>query len=249
MEIAELVLKFVDTLAWPLVALGLAWAWRTNIGRAIGRMTRVETPAGALEFAAEVADIRREAQYVIPAAATLPEQAAEAEPRDEDQEADDSPDTPSPDTHVWRLGAVPAPRPAPGGYGHPAAGAPAMAAGPSLQRVAFPLGEVPAMSGAYREISRHPGQAMNTAWEQLINLGASTLHVLPIMPPRLMAQELGLSLHLTPEAVQLMLDLERLHNRSRQQSTQVNAEAAQGFVEMCELVYWLLAGSPIPSGT
>ncbi|MDQ0796193.1 hypothetical protein [Streptomyces sp. B1I3] len=61
MEIAELVLKYVEALAWPLVTLVLVYGLRAHIRGAFGRLTRLETPAGSLEFAAEVRELRDEA--------------------------------------------------------------------------------------------------------------------------------------------------------------------------------------------
>lgn len=55
MEIAELVLKYVEALVWPLVVVVLAWSFRRHLKRAFDRMTRLETPAGAIEFAEEAA--------------------------------------------------------------------------------------------------------------------------------------------------------------------------------------------------
>ncbi|MGW0465432.1 hypothetical protein ACWDX6_09200 [Streptomyces sp. NPDC003027] len=55
MEIAELVLKYVEALVWPLVVVVLAWSFRRHQKRAFDRMTRLETPAGAIEFAEEAA--------------------------------------------------------------------------------------------------------------------------------------------------------------------------------------------------
>ncbi|MFC8495319.1 hypothetical protein ACFUJU_31920 [Streptomyces sp. NPDC057235] len=55
MDVAELVLKYVEALVWPSVVTALAWAFRRHLKRAFGRMTRLETPAGAIEFAEEAA--------------------------------------------------------------------------------------------------------------------------------------------------------------------------------------------------
>ncbi|MFE7937529.1 hypothetical protein ACFU46_09210 [Streptomyces griseoincarnatus] len=51
--VAELILKYVEALVWPVVTLVLAWAGRQHLKRAFARMTRLETPAGAIEFAEE----------------------------------------------------------------------------------------------------------------------------------------------------------------------------------------------------
>lgn len=59
-DVAELVLKYVEALVWPSVVLVLAWSFRRHLKRAFGRMTRLETPAGAIEFAEEAARMYEE---------------------------------------------------------------------------------------------------------------------------------------------------------------------------------------------
>ncbi|WP_436738035.1 hypothetical protein [Streptomyces sp. BBFR102] len=61
MAIAELVLKYLDALVWPVVTLALVWMVRAQIQQAFGRLTRVETPAGTLEFEAAARAVRDEA--------------------------------------------------------------------------------------------------------------------------------------------------------------------------------------------
>ncbi|UYM24321.1 hypothetical protein NQP46_15460 [Streptomyces albus] len=61
MAIAELVLKYLDTLVWPVVTLVLVWMLRAQVRQAFGRLTRWETPAGTLEFEAEARAVRDEA--------------------------------------------------------------------------------------------------------------------------------------------------------------------------------------------
>lgn len=51
MEIAELVLKYIQALSWPIVVLVLIWCLRRHLAGAIARLSRVDTPAGSLEFA------------------------------------------------------------------------------------------------------------------------------------------------------------------------------------------------------
>ncbi|NJP75639.1 hypothetical protein HCJ99_33705, partial [Streptomyces sp. C1-2] len=62
MEVAELVLKYVRVLVWPVVTLVLVWSLRAQLRAALTRMTRVETPAGAIEFAAEAREVLDQAQ-------------------------------------------------------------------------------------------------------------------------------------------------------------------------------------------
>ncbi|MFD4033659.1 hypothetical protein ACFWVP_24905 [Streptomyces sp. NPDC058637] len=64
MEIAELVLKYVEALVWPLVTVALVWGLRAHIKEAIGRLTRLETPAGSMEFAQEARELLDEAQQL-----------------------------------------------------------------------------------------------------------------------------------------------------------------------------------------
>ncbi|MFD7618205.1 hypothetical protein [Streptomyces sp. NPDC059802] len=62
METAELVLEYVKTLVWPMVTLTLVWGLRTHIQYAFTRMTRLETPAGAIEFEADAREVRQNAE-------------------------------------------------------------------------------------------------------------------------------------------------------------------------------------------
>ncbi|MGG7608866.1 hypothetical protein ACQ5JZ_05440 [Streptomyces sp. ZG43] len=50
MEIAELVLKYIQALSWPIVILVLIWCLRRHLAGAIARLSRVDTPAGSMEF-------------------------------------------------------------------------------------------------------------------------------------------------------------------------------------------------------
>lgn len=54
-------LKYFESLAWPLVTLCAVWVLRTQIRGAFERLIRLETPAGTFEFAAEARDVRDEA--------------------------------------------------------------------------------------------------------------------------------------------------------------------------------------------
>ncbi|MFE9340855.1 hypothetical protein ACFYMQ_29560, partial [Streptomyces sp. NPDC007063] len=62
MEIAELVLKYVKALAWPLTVGALAWCLRSYLRDAFARMTRLETPAGSIEFEVETRLLRERAE-------------------------------------------------------------------------------------------------------------------------------------------------------------------------------------------
>ncbi|MGW1108993.1 hypothetical protein [Streptomyces sp. NPDC002540] len=62
METAELVLEYVKTLVWPVVTVTLVWGLRAHIQYAFTRMTRLETPAGAIEFEADAREVRQNAE-------------------------------------------------------------------------------------------------------------------------------------------------------------------------------------------
>jgi hypothetical protein len=64
MEVAELVLRYVDVLAWPTVVLALGWLLRRQLRGAFARLTRLETPAGSLEFEAELREVREHVERV-----------------------------------------------------------------------------------------------------------------------------------------------------------------------------------------
>lgn len=49
---------------WPVVTLALVWCLRVQLRSAFSRMTRVETPAGAIEFAAEAREVLNQAESV-----------------------------------------------------------------------------------------------------------------------------------------------------------------------------------------
>ncbi|AGK80412.1 hypothetical protein SFUL_5524 [Streptomyces microflavus DSM 40593] len=81
-QIAELVLKYVDTLVWPIATVALVWGLRHPIKRAIARLSRLETPAGTMEFSEEAREILDEAVEITESA--LPaDSEVEPEPRRE----------------------------------------------------------------------------------------------------------------------------------------------------------------------
>jgi CheY-like chemotaxis protein len=60
-DIAELVLDYIDTLIWPSLVLAIVLRFRGQIGELIGRTRTVDTVAGTIEFA-EVRELVAEAQ-------------------------------------------------------------------------------------------------------------------------------------------------------------------------------------------
>lgn len=78
MEIAELVLKYLQALAWPGVVLTLAVIFRHQLADVFKRVTRLETVAGSLEFAEQAMEAREDAQSLADGE-PAPEAPAEAE--------------------------------------------------------------------------------------------------------------------------------------------------------------------------
>ncbi|MGW9583527.1 hypothetical protein ACWIGB_27970 [Streptomyces albidoflavus] len=64
MQIAELALKFVQALVWPLVTVFLAWLFKNQLRQMFSRVTRLETPAGAMDFAAEARAVHEQASEI-----------------------------------------------------------------------------------------------------------------------------------------------------------------------------------------
>ncbi|MGV9251369.1 hypothetical protein [Streptomyces sp. NPDC003697] len=54
METAKIVLAYVEALTWPVMVVGLVYLLRTHLAGLIGRLSMISTPAGDLEFAADV---------------------------------------------------------------------------------------------------------------------------------------------------------------------------------------------------
>ncbi|WP_328678442.1 hypothetical protein [Streptomyces sp. NBC_00343] len=69
MEVAELVLKYVEALAWPMVTAGAVWGMRDHIRGAFARITRLETPAGTVEFSTAAREVRSDAEELGAASA------------------------------------------------------------------------------------------------------------------------------------------------------------------------------------
>ncbi|WP_411088419.1 hypothetical protein [Streptomyces sp. 061-3] len=78
-DVAELVLKYIEALVWPLVTVVLVLALRGHIQQAFTRMTRLETPAGSIEFATDAREVRQEAEGLAQPEATQREEPHPAE--------------------------------------------------------------------------------------------------------------------------------------------------------------------------
>ncbi|GGY77203.1 hypothetical protein GCM10010342_76170 [Streptomyces anulatus] len=90
-EIAELVLKFVQVLVWPAATVTLVLGLRAPISKAIGRLSRLETMAGTAEFAEEARDVRDEAEEIT-ATQGINENNGEEGPVDNGPEPEPRPD-------------------------------------------------------------------------------------------------------------------------------------------------------------
>ncbi|MFD7500645.1 hypothetical protein [Streptomyces sp. NPDC059850] len=112
MEIAELVLKYIEALVWPAVTVGLVWGLRSHLREAFARMSRLETPAGAIEFETQARDVLNQAE-----AATI---------------APPPPVTPTPPPYPWP------PTPSPAGEAPPAYDAVQEGLGPSPRETPTP---------------------------------------------------------------------------------------------------------------
>lgn len=78
MEIAKLVLEYIKVLVWPLVTIALVWALRSRIQEAMRRITRVDTVAGAIEFAEDAREVREQTEELADVRRVLsPESPAE----------------------------------------------------------------------------------------------------------------------------------------------------------------------------
>ena len=150
-------LKYLRVLVWPTVTLAAIWTLRAQLRAAVERMTRVETVAGSIEFAAEARDVLNRAENAAaadqppaapyngllsyppqpwqppPGAPAGQDAAADAEPVPVPQQGDAARnDLPSPPP-------LPFPQQAPGG-GEPPAGEPA---GPSPEAPPWSYGYPP----------------------------------------------------------------------------------------------------------
>ncbi|MFF7097285.1 hypothetical protein ACFY9A_33525 [Streptomyces rubradiris] len=116
MEIAELVLEYVQALVWPLITLTLVYVLRAHLTAAFARMTRVETPAGSIEFAVEARDVLNQAESVGDGAGPAPVW------RRSPQQAQGVPAPAGPPSGNGQTTDYPLPAPAGSGHGFPPPG-------------------------------------------------------------------------------------------------------------------------------
>ncbi|MFH8656774.1 hypothetical protein [Streptomyces afghaniensis] len=65
METAKIVLAYVEALAWPVMIVILVYLLRTHLVGLIGRLSVISTPAGDLEFAADVNQVHNAAVEAV----------------------------------------------------------------------------------------------------------------------------------------------------------------------------------------
>ncbi|MFD5185859.1 hypothetical protein ACFWMQ_25290 [Streptomyces sp. NPDC058372] len=252
MAIAELVLRYVDTLVWPVVTLLLVWLLRAQIREAFQRLVRVETPAGALEFEAEARAVREEAddltspdggpgvegpsrrpggRHAVGDTDWLgwpPEPDEEPEP-DEDREPDLPPNR----------GERPAPYEHGGGAGW---GAASGGGGPEPPPRVAPRPRRWGIFGDAMEMAEvSPVGAVVTAWTTLLTYEVSTLESHGFTPrpdpsgvhdAHEVAWQLA-ALGASPEMADVHEGLRALRNKAVDQPHSVTPEAARDFVRSC----------------
>lgn len=64
-KVAELVLEYLKAVAWPVTTIGLVWFLRAHLREAFGRLTRLETPLGAVDFEVEARHLRERADELV----------------------------------------------------------------------------------------------------------------------------------------------------------------------------------------
>jgi hypothetical protein len=222
-EVAELVLKYIQALVWPVVTLTLLWLWRHRVGEAIGRLSRVETPVGALEFQNEARRVRDRAESV--AEEEMVPTGPELEPQPEPEPLHEPEPEPRPDPEPLR-------EPEPEPQGPP---------GEAVRRRLETL-----WSGIDQPddvIDRSPTGAIVSAWNALQTFAEEILTLYPRIQPRRpgpgrvppgelvrMLQMAGLD----QDVVDVLNDLRRLRNTTVHGTAVVTPQAARDFIRGCK---------------
>ena len=223
-EIAELVLKYVEALVWPAVTVGLVWGLRSHIREAFARMTRLETPAGAIEFETQAREVLSQAEEA--AIATPPGSLAQGIPQPRPQPWSPHPApagarAPAPERveeggPSARDEAPPSPAPQgppvpPGGpWAPPPYAQPAAVEAPHWREQ---LGEARTM------VDASPVGAVVTAWNALLGVVHDGL---------------------PPDTAALVERLRTLRNRAVHQADIVTPTSARSFIQGCQSVALLI---------
>ncbi|NEC29857.1 hypothetical protein G3I20_25545 [Streptomyces sp. SID8111] len=243
MEVAELVLKYIQALVWPVVALTLLWLWRHRVGEAIGRLSRVETPVGALEFQNDARRVRDRAELV--AEEEMVPTGPELEPQPEREPQREPVPEPQPEPEPQRE-PVPEPQPEPEPQREPV---PEPQPEPEPQE---PPGEAvrrrletlwSAIDQPDDVIDRSPTGAIVSAWNALQTFAEEILTLYPRIQPRRpgpgrmppgelvrMLQAAGLD----QDVVDVLNDLRRLRNTTVHGTAVVTPQAARDFIRGCK---------------
>ncbi|MGA5577975.1 hypothetical protein ACPCK9_24505 [Streptomyces koyangensis] len=248
MAIAELVLKYLDALVWPVVTLVLVWMLRAQIRQAFQRLTRLETPAGTLEFEfeAEARAVRDEADDLrvpeeepsrtLPGsvrtgpAGGWPQDEDEEPPPDEDQEPPPEDDAlpPDPEEGPYEL-------PRGGAWGAPSGGGD----GPYRSGPLPPPRRDP-FQDALDLAADSPVRAVALAWERLVAVALDVLetrgHPLGPQPYAHSTEQIRgwlAGLGLPVEAQGVHRRLQALWNQAFQHPEAVTPAAADDYVRGC----------------
>ncbi|MDT0413712.1 MULTISPECIES: hypothetical protein [Streptomyces] len=227
MKVAELVLQYVRTLVWPVVTVAVIWVWRERVGDAIGRLSRIETPAGSVEFQNEAERLRLRAEGAAEevlqpsGAAPSPEQRPKPEPR-------------------------PEPRPEPSTEPHPKPEPESQAQEPPGEAVRRRLSLLwDGIDQPDEVIYRSPTGAILSAWNALQTMAEDVLTLYPsVQPRRLGARRVSpvelvhmlAAAGLDREWLDVMQELRRLRNSTVHGAVVVTPRAARDFVKSCKAV-------------
>ncbi|CAL9335217.1 hypothetical protein SUDANB108_00153 [Streptomyces sp. enrichment culture] len=249
-RIAELVLKYVQALAWPAVTLTVLWFLRAHLRDTIQRMSRVETPVGAIEFAAAARDVLRQSETATDSSAVS------AQPPPPPVRHRSTPSPPAfgagaqapgsatggsagePGDHASPGGPAFEPRPVPPGtgYGYPGP----VPASPPAQYGPVQNGHLSPTRGTQLREARHavdaaPAGAVATAWNALHALCTDVVTAVGFPAPS-RPSEFGArltSLGASPYTVMVIERLHRLSEDALREPAAVTASAARDYVDAC----------------
>ncbi|WP_445408035.1 hypothetical protein [Streptomyces albidoflavus] len=238
MAIAELVLKYLDTLVWPAVTVVMVGMLRAQIRQAFQRLTRLETPAGTLEFEAAARAVRDEADDLrAPAeepSRTLPGSVRtdpdDGWPQDEDEEPPPDEDAfpPDPEEGPYEF-------PRGGAWGAPSGGGD----GPYRSGPPPPARRDP-FQDALELAADSPVRAVALAWERLVVCAVEVLdargHPLGPQPYAHSSEQIRgwlAGLGLPVEAQGVHRRLQALWNQAFQHPEAVTPAAAGDYVRSC----------------
>ncbi|MGW2329169.1 hypothetical protein ACWC5C_25900 [Streptomyces sp. NPDC001700] len=257
MEIAELVLKYIEALVWPAVTVGLVWGLRSHIRDAFARMSRLETPAGAIEFETQARDVLNQAEAATiapppPATPTpppypwppTPATTGEAPPAyDAVQEGlGPSPrETPTPTPPTAQ--PQPQPQPQPQGPQIPTQQAPPPSVAPWASPPYATQADAPEpppwreqLTEARTMVDASPVGAVVMAWNALLDAMTDVLQ----LPERVTGHAAGQRIlqtmthaDLPPDAVSVFNQLRTLRNRAVHGADIVTPAAARDFIDSC----------------